>query len=98
MDKLNALIAATTVAAMIAGISVAHGFVLTNQDTTNYQVWITEDIDPETTHELELDQGDFVDDLCKEGCLVKINGQDYKFFGDEEVTIRDGELDIVPTE
>ena len=94
MNKPMKLFAASVFAASIS-ITPALSFVLTNKDDTVHSVELIEDIAPDTVHTIDLVEGGVVRDLCNEGCLVRIEGQEYSFFGDEEVVIEENELFIL---
>ena len=76
----------------VASVIPAHGFALQNVDLTTYWMEVVEDIDIKKTHEIELFQWDGIYDLCATGCLVRLNGMQYKFKGHENLIIRNGEL------
>ena len=94
---IKSAIASLPILSLVAAIP-AYGFVLTNNDTITYSVEIIEDQNPDTTHEIELYEGDVIEDLCKQGCLVRVNGQEFSFFGEEQIAIENGEVITVSAE
>ena len=98
MNKLKKALIVIATTIFSTGVAPTYGFVLTNNDATVYLVEIIEDQDAETTHEIELDQGEAILDFCSEGCLLRINGQEFTFSGDEQMMIEAGELIEAPIE
>lgn len=94
---IKSAIASLPILSLVTAIP-GYGFVLTNNDTITYAVEIIEDQNPDTTHEIELYEGDVIEDLCKQGCLVSINGQEYSFSGYEVMVIEGGELIEAPAQ
>ena len=96
MKSLIKILTISVAAIFSAGFTSAYGSGLTNNDTITYQVEIIEDQDPATTHELEMYEGDVIFDYCEQGCLVRFNGREYRFAGNEEMVIENGELIVTP--
>ena len=92
MGRISKLLVAAAPIFYLSATLPSYGFVLKNNDTEAYVVEIIEDHAPDTTHEIELKQGEVIRDLCSEGCLVRINGEEYSFFGSEEMVVEGGEL------
>jgi hypothetical protein len=92
MNKTIAIALATITAITVTNSNFAQGFTLTNKDSTSYEVEIIEDNAPDTPRLFQLEQGQVIDQLCADGCTVWIDGQEYIFFGNEELAIEEGEL------
>lgn len=92
MMKSSRLLFLAGFIAALSNTMPANSFVLRNGDYITYLAELVEDNDIGKTHRIELFQGDAIMDLCANGCFVRFNGAEYKFSGQEELIIRDGEL------
>ncbi len=91
----NTMIALTagTLALFLAG--QAQALTLTNRDTVEQRVQITEGGDEAVTHDVVIAANQILDELCKEACTVTLeSGAQESFEGDENVYIEDGRFVI----
>lgn len=80
-------------AAVLATSVAAQALTLTNRDSTEYTVRISE---PENEDTLVIQPEESVTDLCYSSCILKLEGGKGKSFtGDETVVIENGVLLVV---
>lgn len=74
--------------ATLAAVSQAQALQLTNRDTADHKVALTE---PAGTQELQIKPSQVIDGICKSGCTMKMtDGEEYEFDGNEVVSIEEG--------
>src|SRR5262245_14793932 len=74
----------------LAIVSPAQALKLTNRDTVDQKLTITEN---SATREQTLKPTESVDGFCASGCTIQIqNGEEYEFDGNEVVSIEEGLL------
>jgi hypothetical protein len=78
----------TAVSAAFAVVSQANALQLTNRDTAEHKIALTE---PAGTQEVQIKPSQVIDGLCKTGCTMKMtDGEEYEFDGNEVVSIEEG--------
>lgn len=78
----------TTCIAALLTASQASALQLTNRDTADHKLVVTE---KDTTQELIVKPSQVVDDICEKGCTIKMSdGEEYEFDGNEIVSIEEG--------
>lgn len=86
---------AGTLALFLAGQAQAQALVLTNRDTVEQRMQITEGGDEAVTHDVVIAANQTLDGLCKEGCTIALeNGVQESFEGDEVIYIENGRFVI----
>lgn len=74
--------------AALAAAPRAEALQLTNRDTTDHKIALTE---PVGTQEVQIKPSQVIDGLCKSGCTMKMaDGEEYEFDGNEVVSIEEG--------
>ena len=74
--------------AALATTSPAQALQLTNRDTADHKIALTE---PSGTQEVMIKQAQVIDGICKAGCTMKMaDGEEYEFDGNEIVSIEEG--------
>jgi hypothetical protein len=77
----------TCLAALAAG-SQAEALQLTNRDTAEHKIALTE---PAGSQEVLIKPSQVIDGICKTGCTMKMaDGEEYEFDGNEVVSIEEG--------
>jgi hypothetical protein len=77
----------TCLAALVAA-SQAEALQLTNRDTAEHKIALTE---PVGTQEVLIKPSQVIDGICKTGCTMKMaDGEEYEFDGNEVVSIEEG--------
>jgi hypothetical protein len=77
----------TCLAALVAA-SQAEALQLTNRDTAEHKIALTE---PAGTQEVLIKPSQVIDGICKTGCTMKMaDGEEYEFDGNEVVSIEEG--------
>lgn len=78
----------TAVAAALTVISQANALQLTNRDTAEHKISLTE---PAGTQDVQIKPSQVIDGICKAGCTMKMtDGEEYEFDGNEVVSIEEG--------
>ena len=74
--------------AALAAASQAEALQLTNRDTADHKIALTE---PSGTQEVLIKPSQIIDGICKTGCTMKMaDGEEYEFDGNEVVSIEEG--------
>lgn len=74
--------------ASLAIVSQASALQLTNRDTAEHKISLTE---PAGTQEVQIKPSQVIDGICKSGCSMKMtDGEEYEFDGNEVVSIEEG--------
>ena len=74
--------------AAFAGASQAEALQLTNRDTADHKIAMTE---PAGAQEVLIKPSQVIDGICKTGCTMKMaDGEEYEFDGNEVVSIEEG--------
>jgi hypothetical protein len=82
---------AASVALLLAG--QAYAITLTNRDSVDQQIQISEGGDETVTRDVVLEAGQSLDGFCEGGCTIALeSGAQESFEGDETVFIEDGEF------
>lgn len=77
-----------TCLAALAAASQAQALQLTNRDTAEHKIALTE---PSGAQEVVIKPSQVIDGLCKAGCTMKMSdGEEYEFDGNEVVSIEEG--------
>ena len=77
-----------TCLAALAVASQAEALQLTNRDTADHKIALTE---PAGTQEVQIKPSQVIDGICKAGCTMKMaDGEEYEFDGNEVVSIEEG--------
>jgi hypothetical protein len=77
-----------TCLAALAAASPAEALQLTNRDTADHKIALTE---PSGTQEVLIKPSQVIDGICKTGCTMKMaDGEEYEFDGNEVVSIEEG--------
>ncbi len=77
-----------TCLAALAAASQAEALQLTNRDTADHKIALTE---PSGTQEVLIKPSQVIDGICKTGCTMKMaDGEEYEFDGNEVVSIEEG--------
>lgn len=80
--------AITTCFAALLATSQANAMQLTNRDTADYKLVLTE---RDTTQEMIVKPSEILDSICLKGCTIKMpDGEEYEFDGNEVVSIEEG--------
>lgn len=79
---------AFTCLALLLSAPQAHALQLTNRDTADHKIAVTEKAG---TREIVVKPAEVVEDLCAAGCTMKMtDGEEYEFDGNEVVSIEEG--------
>ncbi len=77
-----------TILAALAAASQAEALQLTNRDTAEHKIALTEG---GSTQDLLIKPSQVIDGICKAGCTMKTpDGEEYEFDGNEVVSIEEG--------
>lgn len=77
-----------TCLAALAAASQVEALQLTNRDTADHKIALTE---PSGTQEVLIKPSQVIDGICKSGCTMKMaDGEEYEFDGNEVVSIEEG--------
>ena len=77
-----------TCLAALAAASQVEALQLTNRDTADHKIALTE---PSGTQEVLIKPSQVIDGICKTGCTMKMaDGEEYEFDGNEVVSIEEG--------
>jgi hypothetical protein len=72
----------------LAVASPAQALQLTNRDTADHKIALTE---PAGTQDVQIKPSQVIDGICKAGCTMKMaDGEEYEFDGNEVVSIEEG--------
>ena len=75
--------------------SAAQALTITNKDSEEHRLQVTEGDEEPVSHEVSLPSGQTLEDLCPEGCVIALqNGVQESFEGGEAVDIKDGRFEI----
>ena len=77
-----------TCLAALAAASQVEALQLTNRDTADHKIALTE---PSGAQEVLIKPSQVIDGICKTGCTMKMaDGEEYEFDGNEVVSIEEG--------
>ena len=89
------LVALTAAALALTLAGQANALTLTNRDTVDQRVQITEGGDEAVTHDKVVAADQTLDELCEDGCTIALeNGEQESFEGYETVFIENGRFVI----
>lgn len=92
MNARAKLLAVSVVFTLALSTSGALSLALTNNDPEILSLELIENDNSDAIHTIEVPKGDTIDDLCLDGCTIRINGQEYVFSGYENLVYENGEL------
>ncbi len=91
----NPMIALTAATLALSLVGQAQALTLTNRDTVEQRVQVTEGGDEAMTQDLVIAADQTLDGLCKEACTIVLqNGEQESFDGYEVVYIENGRFVI----
>lgn len=77
-----------TCLAVMAAATEAGALQLTNRDTADHKIAVTE---KDKTEEILIKPSQVIDKICNAGCTMKMaDGEEYEFDGNEVVSIEEG--------